>query len=29
MMRIGELVKDNIGKIFGHCETDPVELVAS
>jgi hypothetical protein len=26
-MKIGELVKDNISKIFQHCETDPVELV--
>jgi hypothetical protein len=26
-MRIGELVKDHIGKIFRHCENDPTELI--
>jgi 5-methylcytosine-specific restriction endonuclease McrA len=26
-MRIGELVRDHIGKIFRHCETDPAELM--
>ena len=26
-MRIGDLVKDHIGKIFRHCEGDPIELV--
>lgn len=27
MMKIGELVKDNIGKMFQHCESDPAELL--
>jgi HNH endonuclease len=27
MMKIGELVKDNIGKIFRHCESNPAELM--
>jgi hypothetical protein len=26
-IRIGELVKDHIGKIFRYCETDPAELL--
>ena len=29
MMKIGELVKDNIGKMFQHCESDPLNFYAS